>query len=141
MKLSEIMTRDVVTVSPDETLTTAAEKMARFDTGALPVTEGRRLTGIITDRDLVVRGLARHLDPEVTQVARCMTEDLEIGYEDEDAGIASERMEAEQIGRLLVMNLNDELVGIISTNDLSSALDEEQTRQGGEELSEPASPH
>ncbi len=117
------MTRELATVSPDETLTAAAEKMAKHDTGALPVVDGKKVIGMVTDRDVVVRGLAKHLDPEVTMVSRCMTEQIEFAYEDEDCAVAADRMESQQIRRLVVLNDDEELTGMVSLGDLTRAME------------------
>jgi CBS domain-containing protein len=124
MQLRELMTVPVAIVAPDETLSTAAERMARDDIGMLPVCRGSEVVGVLTDRDIVIRGLARHLDPEVTLVERCMSEPVEFAYEDEDADLAAEQMEVEQIHRLIIRNRAGELVGVVSRTDLSSELDE-----------------
>ena len=83
MRISDIMTRDVQVARPEDTLRDAAETMARIDAGSLPVCDGRRLLGIVTDRDIVVRGLAKGLgaDSSITQV---MTEGVEYCFDDDD---------------------------------------------------------
>ncbi len=139
MRIQEMMTRDLVLVAPDETVTSAAEKMAREDTGALPVCVGTEVKGVVTDRDIVVRCLAKHLDPEVTLVARCMTEEVHTIYEDEDVQVAADKMEAEQIRRLLVLNRDNALVGIVSLGDLSGELSDSEAGRVVEGISEPAS--
>src|SRR5215217_4941856 len=80
MKLSEVMSRDVQIANPDDTLTESALRMSDHGVGTLPVCNGRKVLGMVTDRDLVVRGIARHLDAETTQVQRCMSEGVQWCY-------------------------------------------------------------
>ena len=74
--IADIMTRGVAAVSRDETLQTAARRMREMDVGALPVTDGRALAGMVTDRDIAIRGVAQGLNPEVTPVASICSKEL-----------------------------------------------------------------
>jgi CBS domain-containing protein len=86
MQICEVMTRDVETVAPEASLQKAAEAMEAMGVGSLPVCQGRRLVGTITDRDIVVRGVATGRSPVEMLVRECMTEDISYAFEDEDAG-------------------------------------------------------
>jgi CBS domain-containing protein len=117
-KVSECMTRDVRTISPDKTLRDAACLMAEMDAGALPVGENDRLIGMVTDRDIAVRGVAAGKGPD-TCVRDVMTCEIKYCYEDEDIEHVSRNMGEEQIRRLPVMSRDKRLVGIISLGDIA----------------------
>ena len=101
MQVQEIMTRDVSIVSPDETLETAATRMAQLDVGALPVAEGDRLVGMITDRDMVVRGIAEGLGP-TAKIREVMTPDVKYCFADQEIDEIADNMADIQIRRLPV---------------------------------------
>ena len=122
MKLREIMTRNVEAISADATLVEAADRMARLDIGFLPVIDSERVVGAVTDRDLVVRGLAEILDPKTTKVEEVMTRDLKTLSVDEDVEQAAKLMEEQQIRRLVVTDDDGGCVGVISLGDLSQKL-------------------
>ena len=118
MKVSEVMTRDVVLVAPSETICDAAKKMAECDAGALPVGEGDRLIGVITDRDIAIRAVAENKPPD-TPVREVMTQQVLYCFEDESVEHVAENMGEQQIRRLPVMDRDKRLVGIVSIADLS----------------------
>ena len=141
MQLREIMTRDVECVGPETTLREAAEKMRSLDVGPLPVCENDRLLGIVTDRDIVVRAIAQGRDPRTTTVREAMTEGIDYCFEDDDTADAARKMRERQIRRLVVLNGDKQLVGIVSLGDLAVKTgDEEQAGETLEEISEPAKP-
>src|SRR5687767_7100568 len=101
------MTRNIKTVRPDTTLTEAANIMLVEDIGALPVSEGTQIIGIVTDRDITIRGSAKGLDPKRSKVSEVMTRDIHTcpaGYDVKDA---SKLMEDKQIRRLIVMDTDN----------------------------------
>ena len=104
MQISEIMTRDVETIAPDASLQQAAAAMEALGVGSLPVCDGRRLVGAITDRDIVVRGVAAGLSPIDGLVSDCMTEDIAYAFCDEEADEVLERMKTLQVRRLAVLD-------------------------------------
>ena len=120
MQVSEIMTREVETVAPDTSLQQAASAMEALGVGSLPVCDGQRLTGTITDRDIVVRCVAAGLSPVDTLVRDCMTEDIAYAFCDEEVEEVLERMKVLQIRRLTVVDRNKSLVGIISVGDVAT---------------------
>ena len=136
MKISDIMSRDVQVARPEDTLRDAAETMARIDVGSLPICDGRRLLGIVTDRDIVVRGLAKGLgaDSGVTQV---MTEGVEYCFDDDDLVEVSDKMAASQIRRIPVVDRDKNLVGIVSLGDVAR---EARPAEAGDVLEEVSQP-
>jgi CBS domain-containing protein len=122
MILRDIMTRNVEAISADSSLAEAADRMARLDIGFLPVIESDRVVGAVTDRDLVVRGLAEMMDPKNTPIRDVMTRDLKTLSADDDVEQAARLMENEQIRRLVVTDENGGFVGVVSLGDLSQKL-------------------
>jgi CBS domain-containing protein len=122
MKIHEIMTRDVCVASPSWTLREAAAEMQARDLGALPVGENDRLVGIITDRDMAVRGIAHGLGPE-DRVQDVMTRDVKYCFEDAEIEDLASNMANQQIRRLPVVNVKKRLVGIVSLGDLAMSRD------------------
>lgn len=119
MKVAELMSRDVRLASPDATLSEIAKDMAEMGLGFMPVGEQDRLIGTVTDRDIVVRGLATGMDGEAT-VRDVMTPDVKYCYEDEDIEHVAMNMGNIQVRRLPVMNRENRLVGIISLADVAT---------------------
>jgi CBS domain-containing protein len=120
MQVSEIMTRDVETIPPDASLQQAAAAMEALGVGSLPVCDGERLVGAITDRDIVIRGVAAGLSPVEAQVKDCMTEDIAYAYCDEEADEVLDRMKTLQIRRLAVLDRDKMLAGIVSIGDIAT---------------------
>ena len=120
MYVQDIMTPHVDMVRSDQTLREAAKALARHGTGALPVHREGAMPGIVTDRDLVVRGLAGGLDPDRATVAECMTEGIEVCFEDEHIEDAAAKMERYGVRRLLVCDRDERPVGIVSLGDLAA---------------------
>jgi CBS domain-containing protein len=119
MKISECMTSEVEIVTPEQPISEAAQFMLRADTGVLPVGEGDRLVGMVTDRDIAVRAVAQGRGPD-TPVRDVMTEELVYCFEDEDVEAVAIKMSDNQVRRLPVLNRESEnLVGIVSLGDIS----------------------
>lgn len=136
MKVRELMTPEVELVRPDDTLHTAAQMMADLDTGALPVGENDRLVGMITDRDITVRAVAKGLDPDKTAVRDAMSDRIRYCFEDEDTGEAARKMGEWQIRRLPVLNRDKRLVGIVSLGDFAIGGAAEDSKEALKEISE-----
>lgn len=138
--IAEIMTTDVQVIEPEETLQRAAQIMQDLDVGALPVCNGRRLLGMVTDRDITVRGVAAGLTPTQGCVSDVMTPDAESCSAEQDTREVMLQMGEMQLRRMPVVNNDNELIGIVSLGDLA-------LRQEGHidrtvrEISEPGSPH
>ena len=118
MKIREVMTREVIGISPERTLRDAAELMRALDVGPLPVVEHGRLAGMVTDRDIVVRGIALGLDPQSTPVRSVMSEGAFTCHLEDDVVQAAEQMRELQVRRLLVVDDRGHLVGLVSLADL-----------------------
>jgi CBS domain-containing protein len=131
MNVSEVMSGDVYVSSPEDTLQAAAQAMADLDTGVLPVGDGDHLIGMITDRDIVIRGVARGLDPENATIRDVMSAGVCYCFDDEDVEEAARQMAELQVRRLPVLNRSKRLVGIVSLGDLSQEVD---TRVTGDAL-------
>lgn len=121
MKLRDIMTESVDVISPDATIKEAAKKMDDINVGSLPVCDGERLVGMITDRDIVIRSISVGQDPNSTRVRDAMSsQDLIWCYDDSDVSEAAQKMEERQIRRLPVINRDKKLVGIVALGDLAT---------------------
>ena len=118
MKVSQVMTTDVATVSPDQTAREAAAFMLNADAGSIPVTDGERLVGMITDRDIAVRGVAKGHGPD-TPVRDLMSEGLICAHKDDNVDDVAAKMSGAQVRRLPVIDSDDKLCGIVSLGDLS----------------------
>jgi CBS domain-containing protein len=140
MKVSEVMTRDVQTVRPDQPVQEAASFMLIADAGSIPVTQGDRLIGMITDRDIAVRGIAKGFGPD-TPVRELMTNDLVIVRIDDDVEDAATKMSEAQVRRLPVIDEDERLCGIVSLGDLSRETDEETASQALEGVTQPGGEH
>jgi len=119
MKIAEVMTRDVELTDPNATIEQAAKTMAEEDVGFLPVGEHDRMIGMITDRDIAIRAVAKGHDPKKTKVRQVMTGRVLYCFEDEDADKAAESMSRERIRRLPVVNRSKRLVGVVSLGDIA----------------------
>ena len=140
MKVSDVMTRDVKTVSPDQSAREAASFMLQADAGAIPVTDGDRLIGMITDRDIAVRGIAEGRGPD-TPVRELMTEEIISVRIDDDCDDVASRMSEEQVRRLPVVDENDRLCGIVSLGDLAREGASDTAEEALEGVSEPGGDH
>ena len=140
MKISEVMTPNVETVSPDQTAREAASFMLRAEAGSIPVCEGDKVVGIITDRDIAVRGVAEGRGPE-TLVRELMSDGIICAHEDDDVDHVARRMSDEQIRRLPVLDSDDKLVGIVSLGDLARETASETAHEALEGVSQPGGSH
>lgn len=139
--IREVMTRDVEVINPNDTLRDAAEKMRSLNVGPLPVCDGQRILGMITDRDIVVRAIAVGKDPNSTQVSDVMSSGIEYCFDDDDTEGILERMRDQQIRRMIVVDRNKKLVGIVALGDLAGEVSESKVGEALEGISEPGSPN
>lgn len=116
MKVSDVMTPNATIANPGDALQDIARIMAEQHIGFLPVGENDRLVGMITDRDIVVRGLANGHDGKAT-VRDCMTEDVTWCFDDDDVEAATRNMAAQKVRRMPVINHDKRLVGVLSLGD------------------------
>jgi CBS domain-containing protein len=132
MKIREIMTPSVQLVAADDTIHDAAEMMAGADCGVLPVFDGDRLVGMITDRDIVTRAVADGLDPDDCFVHEIMTSNVKYCYEDESVQDLARNLASLQVKRVPVLNRDKRLVGIVSLGDMAGdARNEAQWARAG----------
>jgi CBS domain-containing protein len=140
MKISEVMTRDVQTVRPDQPVQEAASFMLSADAGSIPVSDGGRLVGMITDRDIAVRGVAKGYGPD-TPVRELMTDEIICVREDDDVDDVASKMSQAQVRRLPVVDSREQLCGIVSLGDLSRQADEDSAAEALQGVSEPGGSH
>ena len=141
MDLRDIMTRNVEVVSAGASLKDAAKKMKDLVVGLIPVCDGDRLKGVLTDRDITIRATADGRDPSKTKVSEVMSTDLAYCLEDQEVEEAVSVMEARQIRRLPIVNQDKRLIGIISLADIAVHVgDRDLSGETLEEISAPAEP-
>src|SRR5688572_18291085 len=139
MKIKDVMTRSVETVRPDQTLQEAAAKMKSLDVGPIPVTENDRVVGILTDRDIVLRGVADGRDARTTKVRDAMTSNVVCCKEDDDVKDAAKQMKDRQIRRIVVVDAQQRVSGIVSLGDIAvDTSDEKMSGRVLEEVSKPS---
>jgi len=140
--VNDVMTRDVRSMSPQQTLADAAKLMDELNVGVVPVCDGDRLVGMVTDRDIVVRGLARDLDPVQGHLSDVMSGHVRTARPDDDVDQVLSEMANAQIRRMAVVDANDKLVGILSIGDIAakSPEDEEDVAMSLGDISTPAEP-
>ena len=140
MKISELMTTDVETIGADQTAREAASFMLRAEAGSIPVCEGDKVIGMITDRDIAVRGVAQGRGPE-TPVRDLMSDGIICAREDDDVEDVARRMSQEQVRRLPVVDADDRLCGIVSLGDLARESGGEEAHEAFEGVSQPGGSH
>ena len=142
MQIREIMTRDVDVIPPDASVRDAAAKMKELDVGAIPVCDGQKLAGLVTDRDITIRAVAEGRDPSEVRVAEVMSSDIAYCFEDETIEQAANLMESKQIRRLPILDRNKQLAGIVSPGDISVRIggsrQKDLAADALEEISEPS---
>jgi CBS domain-containing protein len=120
MQVREIMTSEVAIASPDDTCQKVAKMMAELDSGVMPVGENDRLVGMVTDRDIAIRAVAKGKSPSKCKVRDIMSTDIKYVYEDESIEDAARNMSQLQVRRLPVLNRDKRLVGIVSLGDVAA---------------------
>lgn len=137
----DVMTRGVETTAPDATIADVARRMRDLDVGSLPVTDGSRLLGMVTDRDLSVRATAAAKDPNSTRVREVMSPEIAWVFDDEPADAAARVMRERQIRRLPVLDRSDRLVGVVALADLATDLGDDKLKGATlEDISQPSGP-
>ena len=141
MQLREVMTPNVEVIGSNIRLKDAAAKMKELDVGLMPVCDGERLRGLLTDRDITVRATAEGRDPSKTKVSEIMSADIVFCFEDQEIEEAISLMEVKQIRRVPILDRDKHLVGIVSLGDIAvRAGDRKLTGETLREVSEPAFP-
>lgn len=142
MQLQEVMTKEVKSVTADLSACKAAELMATLDVGAIPIVkDGGTPIGVITDRDLALRVVARNLDAGMTKVRDVMTREIATLPTTSDVREAAELMKQRQIRRIVVLDDNKKIAGVVSLGDLAvSCKDEKLAGEVVEKVSQPQKP-
>jgi CBS domain-containing protein len=141
MQVKDVMTHGCECIASNTTLQEAALRMKEIDVGPLPICEDDRLAGILTDRDIVLRAVAEGLHPRTVRVRDVMTPRVEFCFEEQDVQEAARLMKEKQIRRLVVLDRDRRLAGMVSLGDI--AVDAADARLAGETLeriSTPAKP-
>ncbi len=139
-QVADIMTRDVISISPQESVRRAAQMMDELNVGAIPVCEGEKLIGMVTDRDITIRAVATGASPDDTPVQQVMTGEVSWCFDDQPVDEVMEQMRDAQIRRIPVMDHNTQaLIGIVSLGDLATKHSAEVDRTL-EEISTPSQP-
>ena len=136
MQLNRIMTEYVEVITLEKSIQEAARQMRSLDVGVLPVCNGDRLVGMLTDRDVTIRVVADGRDPKTTTVEEAMTRQVVYCFEDQDIEEAERVMEKNQIRRLPVLDRDKRIVGIVSLGDLAVKNDENRAGVTLERVSE-----
>ena len=118
--IADIMTRSIATVQRDETLQAAARRMQEMDVGSLPVLDGRAVAGMVTDRDIAVRGVAAGMIPQESLVADVMTEEVRFCRDDDSVEQVMQDMGDLKVRRLPVLDARNEIVGIVALADIAT---------------------
>lgn len=140
MKLNQIMTRSVRTCTPDSSVVDAAKTMASLNCGAVPIVSGEKPVGIVTDRDIVLRCVAKGMDINRAKCQDCMTNSVVTATPDMDAHEAADLMARQQIRRLPVVE-NGSLVGIVALGDLATVnIHVDEAGQALSSISTPSQP-
>ena len=124
MKVQQIMSQKVECIAPTTTISTAAEKMRELDIGFLAVCDNDRLVGTVTDRDITIRSVAQGRDPRLATVSEIMTQSIFYCYEDEDITHVGQQMQEKEVRRMLILNRQKRLVGVISLGDIAKTTGE-----------------
>lgn len=141
MKVKEIMTEGIEMVRSSSMICEAAKKMKEFDINALPVQEKNNIVGVVTRRDIIVRGIAEDIDPKTTSVRQIMSFELACCNENESIEEAAKMMEERHVHRLLILDDQNNPVGILSLGDLAvKSHNEHLAWEVLERISEPARP-
>lgn len=120
MRVSDAMTRDVQIANPNQSIHDVAQIMAECDVGCLPVGENDRLVGMITDRDIAIRAVARGKSPDATKVRDVMTQDVKYCFDDQELSDVAQNMSDVQVHRLPVVDHDKHLVGILALADIAN---------------------
>lgn len=144
--VADVMTRGVRTMRPDDNLVAASQAMEELNIGAVPVCDGERLVGMVTDRDVVVRGVAQEADLRQCKLSEIMSAHVRTVREDDDIQDVLREMSQAKVRRLPVVDRNDRLVGIVSLGDIAAKQvqtapqGQHQVGQSLREISDPSEP-
>ncbi len=141
MKIADVMTAEVDVVKPDQTIQQAASFMLRSDAGSIPVCDGEKLVGMVTDRDIAVRAIAEGMGPD-TPVRETMSDEVLYCYDDDDVEDVAAKMSENQVRRMPVVSREDNrLVGIVSLGDISRSNEHEIAALALDGITDPGGEH
>jgi len=140
--VADVMTRGVRTLSPSDSVSQAAQAMDELNVGVIPVCDGEKLVGMVTDRDIVVRGVAQECDLRTTKLVDVMSTNVRCATEDQEIDEILDEMGDAQIRRMPVVDADKRLVGIVSLGDIADKNpgDEMDVATSLAEISSPAEP-
>lgn len=140
--VSQLMTRGVRTLSPSDTVLMAAQAMDELNVGVIPVVDGDQLVGVVTDRDIVIRGVARSLDGKSTRLSDVMSANVRCVTEDQQIDTVLGAMADAQIRRMPVVDGKQRLVGIVTIGDIAAKdrNDDAEVAASLGDISSPAAP-
>jgi len=119
MKVREIMTSNVECLAPDASLKDIAQEMKSLDVGFIPVCENDRLVGTVTDRDIVIRAVAEGMDINTCKARNIMSREIIYAFDDDDVKTVAEKMREQDVRRILILDKEKRLVGVVSIGDIS----------------------
>ncbi|MCO5100247.1 MAG: CBS domain-containing protein [Burkholderiaceae bacterium] len=137
-KARDVMTREPITVSPNDSVQRAAQIMKDADIGSVPVCDGQRLQGMVTDRDIALRVVADGLPVDATKASQAMTAEVFWCYEDDDVADVLDKMGDRQVRRIPVVDRDHRLTGIISLGDMAVQRSGDEVQDALEEISTPS---
>lgn len=140
MQIRDLMTRNVQTISPGDTIREAARMMDGLNVGSLPVCDGEKLVGMVTDRDITIRATSAGRAPDDCKVDEVMTTDVRWCYEDDAVSDVARLMGNVQIRRVPVLDADDRLVGIVALGDIATEAKENAGGPTLEQVSTPSRP-
>ena len=139
--VSQIMTRGVRAMAPTDSVVRAAQLMEELDVGAVPVCEGERLVGMVTDRDIVVRGVAQGLGGQGAKLSEIMSREVRFCHADDPVDEVLNTMSVHQIRRMPVLDHEQHLVGIVSLGDIAASVRDLHVAESLGEISESSEKH
>ena len=140
--VSQVMTRGARTLSPSDTVAQAAQLMDELNVGVIPVCDGEKLVGMVTDRDIVVRGVAQSLDARTAKLSEVMSGHVRCATEDQSVEQVLGVMAEAQIRRMPVVDGKQRLVGIVTIGDIAAKVrdDDAEVAESLGDISSPAAP-
>ena len=138
--VADVMTRGVRTMAPSDTVVKAAQAMDELNVGVIPVCEGQKLVGMVTDRDIVVRGVAQEGDPKTLKLGDVMSTNVRCAREDDDIDQVLSEMADTQIRRMPVIDAQQQLVGIVTLGDIAAKDVDDDVALSLGDISTPAEP-
>ncbi len=139
-QVADVMTRDVRTLSPKDSMLLAAQAMEELNVGSVPVCDGEQLLGMVTDRDITIRGVAHGKPADSTPLRDVMSTGVRWCFEDDSIDKVVDEMRDAKIRRLPVVDRDKHLVGILSLGDVAAKADSFEAGEALADISEPAEP-